>query len=374
MVVLEAVREQQVEPVRVPVLRRAEIGGAGGVRVLEAELAGGGVVLGDELVHLSVDAAVHRVRRLRIVQVALLLELLVDGHLVLGVHDVEGGVHRLQADGVFARVADVALARLALLGGDDDDARHRARTIDGGSGTVLQDVEGLDVVGVQAGDRGGDQGGGVTGAEIVRGDVHDVLHDHAVHDPQRLGRTVDGGGATDADLRRGAEGAGDVLDGHAGHLALQGAGDVGDTGQLRALGVHLGGGTGVEPAVDGLHTGGDGRIQDRGVVLQDELQGLGERKALILVSHAGGDDELRLRRDVLDGEVTVQVGHRSDGLVSLHIDGRSDYRLAARVDHGTGYRRLRRGEEDGTEQARQQQNEPLLHRLSVVICICFFLR
>ena len=69
MVVLEAVREQQVEPVRVPVLRRAEIGGAGGVRVLEAELAGGGVVLGDELVHLSVDAAVHRVREFMMLKV-----------------------------------------------------------------------------------------------------------------------------------------------------------------------------------------------------------------------------------------------------------------------------------------------------------------
>ena len=130
MVVLHAVREQQAEPVRIAVFRGAQVGGAGLGRVLEAELAGGGVVLADQLVHLAVDTAVHGVRRLRVVQVTLLLELLVDGHLVLGVHDVEGGVHRLQADGVFARVADVALARLTLLGRDHDNARHRARTID----------------------------------------------------------------------------------------------------------------------------------------------------------------------------------------------------------------------------------------------------
>ena len=56
----------------------------------------------------------------------------------------------------------MALAGFTLLRRDDDHARHGARTIDRGGGTVLEDLEALDVVGVQPGDGGGNQGLRVT--------------------------------------------------------------------------------------------------------------------------------------------------------------------------------------------------------------------
>ena len=237
-----------------------------------------------------------------------------------------------------------------------DDARHCARTINRGSGAVLQDVEGLDVVGVEAGDGGGDQGRGVTGGEIVGGDVHDVFHDHAVHDPQRLGGAVDGGRATHADLRRGAEGAGHVLDRNARDLAFQGTGDIGDTGQFGVFGVDLRGRTGVEPAVDGLHTGGYGGVKDGGIILEDKFQGGAERLALVLVTHAGCNDILGLFRHVLEREQTVQVRKRSHGLEAFHVDSRSDDGFPVHVHDGTVDRRLGRCESHAAKQGRQKHN------------------
>ena len=237
----------------------------------------------------------------------------------MGVHDVEGGVHRLQADGVFARVADVALARLTLLGRDDDNAGHRARTIDRGGGAVLQDVEGLDIVGIEAGDGGGNQGGGVTGGEIVGGDVHDVFHDHTVHDPQRLGGAVDGGGAADADLRGRAERTGDVLHGDTGHTAFQGTGDVGDTVQLGLIGVHLHGGTGEHAAVHRGHTGDDRLLQHLGIRFQGDADIVLHRNCLLLVAHEGNHKVLGALRNFVQDKIAVQVCHGSDLVGAFHI-------------------------------------------------------
>ena len=307
VVVLDRVVEQDVEPVRVAELGGAEVGVSRRLGVREAEGAAGFVILGDQLVHLAVDTAVAGVGRLGVVQVTLLLELLVDFHLVLGVHDVEGVVAGLEPIGVFAGVADLAGSGGTLLGRDDDNARHGARTVDGSGGTVLEDVEALDIVGVQAGDGRGDQGVGVTGRQVVRAHVHDIFHDHAVHDPQGLGGTVDGGGAADADLRGGTERTGDVLHGHAGRTSLEGAGDIRHTADVRFLGIHLHGGTGVHAAVHRVHTVHDRTFKDFGIVLEDDLHVGCDRDTGIFRAHEGRDDVLGAFGNVLDLEVTVQV-------------------------------------------------------------------
>ena len=324
---LDAVGEQPVEPVGVPVLGGTQVSRLRGGRVLQAVLAGGLVVLGDELVHLAVNTAFRCVGGTGILQETLLLQLLVNAHLVLGIHDVEVGVAGLQAHRIFTRITHRAVSGTALLSRHDDNARHGPRTVDGGGGAVLQDVETLDIVGVQARDGGGDQRVGVTGGKALGVHFHDILHDHAVHHPERGGGTVDGGRTADADLRSRTEGAGNVLDGNTGHTAFQGAGDVSDTGDVRFGGVHLGGGAGEHTAVDGGHTGHDRLLEDLGIRFQGDTDLVPDRDDRFFEAHEGYNEILRILGHFVQDKVTVQIRKRSDLGLALHRHERSDDRF-----------------------------------------------
>ena len=246
------------------------------------------------------------------------------------------------------------MTRLTLLGRDDDNARHGARTVDGSRGTVLQDVEALDIVGVQTGDRGGDQGVGVTGAEVFRIDVDDVFHDHAVHDPQRLGGAVDGGRAADADLRGGTERTGDVLHGDTGHTAFQGAGDIGHTADLGVVGVHLDGGTREQAAVHRGHTGHDGLFEDLGIRLEGDADVVAHGNCLFLEAQERDHEVLRGLRHLVQDKVTVQVCHGSDraGALHIHVGARHRFSVIGGDDRTADHPCLRGGghhaEKEGT--------------------------
>ena len=336
VVVLDIVGEELVEPVRVAVLGGAEVSGLRGVGVREAELTAGLVELGNQLIHLTIDTAVGGVGRTGIQEVTLLLQFLVDGHLVLGVHDVELGVHRLQTDRIFSVVSDAAGAGATLLGRDDDNAGHGARTVDGGRGTVLEDIEALDIVGVQTGDGGRDQGIGVTGAQVFRVDIDNVFHDDTVHDPQRLGGTVDGGRTTDADLRSGTERTGNVLDGDTGHAAFQGTRNIRDTADLGVFGVQFDGRTGKQTPVDLGHTRDDRLFQHLRIRIQDNAEVVLHRNSLILEAHEGCNEVLGALGNLVQDKVTVQVCHGSNAGGTFHIHVRSDDRLSViSGDHRT---------------------------------------
>ena len=220
------------------------------------------------------------------------------------------------------------MPRTTFLGRDDDNARHGARTVDGSRGTVLQDFEALDIVGVQAGDRGGDQGVGVTGAQVLGIHFNDVFHNDAIHDPQRLGGAVDGGGTTDPDLRGGTERTGDVLHGDTGHTSFQGTGDIGDTVQFRLVGVHLDGGSGENAAVHRGHTGDDRLLQHLGVRLQGDTDIVPGGNGRIAVAHEGDHEILRALRYLVEDKVTVQVCEGADLGLSFHRHERADDRFS----------------------------------------------
>ena len=57
---------------------------------------------------------------------------------------------RVPLDGGLVREIDRDLAGLALLGGDDDDAVRGTRTVDGGRRSILQHLDGLDVIHVES--------------------------------------------------------------------------------------------------------------------------------------------------------------------------------------------------------------------------------
>ena len=205
MVVLDRVREELVEPVGITVLSLAQIVGTGLRSVGQTILTSNSVVLGNQLVHLTIDTAGSGIGSLSIVQVTFLLHFLIDAHLILRVHDVEGGIAGLQTHGVLTSVVDAGLTLLTLLGGDNDHTSHSAGTIDRGSRTVLQNIEGLDIVGVQTCDGAGDQGVGITARQIVGRYVGHILHDHTVDHPEGLRVTIDRGSTTYADLRSSTE-------------------------------------------------------------------------------------------------------------------------------------------------------------------------
>ncbi len=183
MGVHDVVVEQLAEPVRVAELRRAQVIPDACVVVLQ--LSGR-----NHLVHLSEYAAFRIGDGFGEVEPAFFLHVHVHRHLVLRVHNVEIPVGRNHAVGEFAGVVDGAHAGAAAFGGDDDDARHGARSVDGGGGAVFQNVEALDVFGIESGDGRCDERRGVARGEVVGVDVDDVLHDDAVHDPQRLRTAV----------------------------------------------------------------------------------------------------------------------------------------------------------------------------------------
>ena len=130
MVHLDAVREQTAEPVGVAIFGSTQIGSLSLVGVSQTKLTAGGIVLSDELIHLTINTARRCVCNFGIVQITLLSEFLINAHLVLRVHDVEFRIARFQAHCKFARIAYRVLALLASLGGDYNHICHGASTID----------------------------------------------------------------------------------------------------------------------------------------------------------------------------------------------------------------------------------------------------
>ncbi len=154
----------------------AELGAVGGQSVIEdGGIAGPLVVQGHQLV--------------------LVLDVIFD----VGNH-VDAVGQRVERE--IGVVRDLGLALLGGLGGNEDDTVRTARTVDGGCRRVLEHVDGLDVVDV----------------DVLQG----VAHFETVDDVKGLGRTRDGGTATDRNLRRSARGAAGGDDVHTGRLALQG--------------------------------------------------------------------------------------------------------------------------------------------------------
>ena len=185
VVLHDVVVEEQVEPVGVAELGLLQVGVHGSLRVGQTKLAVALVILFDERVHLAVETRCGAVGKAGILEPTLGLHLLVDTHLLLGVGDVVVAVAGLEAISELTRIIDGRVSRAAFLGGDDHHTSHGARTIYRGGGTILQDLEALDIVGVESGDGIGNQRCGITRREVICAHVDGILKNHAVDHPQR---------------------------------------------------------------------------------------------------------------------------------------------------------------------------------------------
>ena len=134
----------------------------------------------------------------------------------------------------------VSLAGFSALGSDDDHTVGGAGAIQGSGGGILQHRDGLNVLGVDAGQ---DAGGGVGIAGILG--IAGAGGGHTVNHIQRIGRGIERACTTDAEGsgRTRLTGSGAHL--QTGHLALQGLlhGRHGLLGQF--LGTHHGGRSGI---------------------------------------------------------------------------------------------------------------------------------
>ena len=162
MVLRDGIAEEQVKPVGVPVFSLSQIGVAGFGGVCKTECAGCLVVAVEQMIHLAIHTTVRGAVGLGKIDDARLLHLLIHSHLLLRVHDVEVIVAWLQAHCELTSIAYLVAALVTFLGCDYNHTRHRARTINRGGRTVLQNLEALDVVGVQSCYRRGDKRGGIS--------------------------------------------------------------------------------------------------------------------------------------------------------------------------------------------------------------------
>ena len=250
-------------------------------------------------------------------------------HILLGVHHLRDAVQAL--GGQLVAVGDLAFS-LAPAGRDHDHAVAGLGAVDGGGGAVLEDFHRLDVVGVDAGD-------GIGPA--------------AVHDIQRIGRTV-GGDAADLDGRRGARAGGGGHDLHAGRLALQGGLRRGDRTVLDVLALHLGDGSREVGFLLDAVADDDGLFQHFGIRGQSDVDRarFGDDDLLRGEAH-GGEDERRTRRHG-DGIVAVKVRHDAVGGAFLE-DTRSDHRHVLVIDDCSRDGHPRLGRERKPHQERQPE-------------------
>ena len=188
----------------------------------------------------------------------------------------------------------------ALLGGDEHHAVGGAGTVQGGGGSVFQDRDRLDVIGVDVGDR-----------SVKR---------NAVHHIKRGAVRVDGTETADTDAAGGTRLAGCGGELHAGGDTFKGVGGVGHRTDFQLLAVKGSGGSGKVFLVD--RTVGDhhGLFDTLRIGSQQDVDYVAAFHGGFLVEVADGtEDQHGIAGDV-DGIVTFRV-RRGAGHGSFHLDG-----------------------------------------------------
>ena len=255
--------------------------------------------------------------------------------------DEVGCAHRGRAvddvrHGQCARVVDRRMAGLTLLGGHEDDTVGTAATVDGGCRGVLQNVDRLDVAGVQ---------------RLNAGSRHEG---HTVDHVERLVALVERTLTADADrteLTRALVG-GDV---DTCCLALQGLEGVVHRTVVQLLFANVDHRACDVALLLRTITDDDHLVEQLTVFLQRDVDSR-------LAGHGHGlrriadirNDQTSIAGNPLNGVVTIEVGNGSVGS-TFHHDAGTDDRLAAGVDHitchflGIGTR--------GTHAEKQQEHQ-----------------
>ena len=286
----------------------------------------GTFAVGDDVVP-GVDAQAP----VRVVAVEAVVVLLVDEH------HVRSGIHRVRdieegLPAVVHRQVDVELAVVAgtALRGHEDDAVRGPHTVDGGGG-VLQDGDGLDFIGVHAGEVG-----------LVAG--------NAVHHEQRGAHAADVDGVVEFTRLRRALGdphAGDLTGKHVHHVLV-----LGDDHLLVGDGRY---GAGEGGLLLDTVTDHDRLFEEIGIVAENDIEG-SLRGGHHLIGEADeGDDEI-VPRGGGNLEASGRVGHRAAG-GTLDDDAGAGERLAAPVPDRTPHGTVLGGREKRHERRQHGQDD-----------------
>ena len=176
--------EKQIKPVCITELSLLQVLGHCRLSERQFKITFRLVIAVHQSIHLSIESGRRGVGHLRELQPSLGLHLLVDTHLLLRVRDVIVAIAGLQAVGELTGVVDGAVACTTLLRGDNHHTRHGACTINRSSRTVLQHLERLDIIGIQASNSIGNQRCGITTRQVISIHVHGILHDDAIDHPE----------------------------------------------------------------------------------------------------------------------------------------------------------------------------------------------
>ena len=207
----------------------------------------------------------------------------------------------------------MADASTSLFGRNDDHAGHSARTVDRGGRTVLQDIETLDILGVQTRDGGTDQRRGVTRREVLSRNIGDILHNYAVHNPKRLRAAVNRRRTADADLGSGTESTRYVLHRDTGRTAFQTAADIGHTRKFHIVGRKAVRRTRKESFVGLGHTRNHDGLDSLLVRNKGNLHVRTDLHILRNIPQIGDLQFLGFRRNIVHNEKSLLIGGYTDG-------------------------------------------------------------
>ena len=224
----------------------------------------------------------------------------------LAVHHLQGAVVLLRGEAAVVADAD-AVTLGTLLGRDDDDAVGSAGTVDGGRGGVLQDGEGLDVVGVDRGEGVAHEGAAFLGDRDT------------VDDDERVVARGQRGAAADTEGRLGSGFAGGGNDVQTRHLADEGLGGTGDRTAVDIVGLDGDDGSRHILFLDGAVADDHDIIQIFGI--RQEMEG---RRDL------GGRECLGGVADAADHHRRVRTGH---GQFVFAVETRGGARRGALFHH-----------------------------------------
>ena len=228
-----------------------------------------------------------------------------------------GGVHRFEAAGQRALDTgsdlefDFGLVLVAALGGHDDDTAGSGGTVESRGGSVLQDGDGLNIVGVE----------GTTG--------------DTVYDVERAGTGGDGPGTADADVGGLARTAGTVHDDDARDLALEHVTDIGGADVAEFLTAHGNDGAGQLGLFLGRVTEDDDLFEDGIVLGQHDVDDGTGTDSLLEVGVADAGDGQHVARVGHDDKLAVVV-RRNAAARRKHDAGADDRFACVGIQHLAG--------------------------------------
>ena len=194
MLVLDAVLEELLEPVRIAVLSCTEVIVTACFCILDAVLTV--VVVVHILIHIAVDTPVPRGSHPVRDHALTIVHFLEDSHLILRVEDIVLAVRRYLTVGQLRLIGEAIDPLIGAARLDGDNPPEGALTIESGSRSIGDDAEALDVLLRKPWKRSSDDALRIGRVQVSDIEILVLLVDDTIDDPQRIIGTLNGSSLT----------------------------------------------------------------------------------------------------------------------------------------------------------------------------------